>query len=139
MYIDKSYMISRYSEKELASLTDRVEPYTNAIVDDVLDQSMEAATGEAESYISQRYKTPLNPVPEAVKTHVSAIAFYHLHRGRYTTEARQGYDDALMYFKSISKGLAHLVAEGSEVAAPSADAKVIAPDRTFSRQSLKDF
>lgn len=138
-YIDKAYMITRFGEADIIELTDRVEPITEAIVDDVLDAALISASGIADAYISARYKTPLSSVPEMIKDCVGAIAYYKLCRDRYTDEVRQEYDDALKFLKDVANGKAQLVAEGSEPDAPIADAQVIAPDRIFSRDSLKGF
>lgn len=138
-YIDKTYMITRFGENDLIELTDRVEPLTHAIVDEILDAAIINAIGVVDAYVSDRYKTPLNPVPEMIKDCVATIAYYKLCRDRYTEETRQAYDDALKFLKDIAWGKAHLVSEGNESSSPSAEAVVEAPDRIFSRDSLKVF
>lgn len=138
-YIDKQYMIGRFSEQDIIELTDRVEPSTDTIVDDVLNLAISGADGMVDSYISARYKTPLNPVPEMIKTCSGSIAYYQLCRDRYTEETHAQYKDALKYLQDISNGKAHLVAQGVEPSSAFAEARVEAPDRVFNRDSLKGF
>lgn len=138
-YTTKQNMIDRFGEQFLIELTDRVEPYTNEIVDSVLDEAIENADGMIDGYVSNRYKTPLNPVPRLIQRIASDLAYYDLHRGRYTDEVSQSYKDAMKVLGDISTGKAQLYADGIETNSSTADARVEAPDRTFSRESLGDF
>lgn len=138
-YIDKQYMTDRFGTQPLIELTDRAEPYVDAIVDTVLDAAIESADGIVNGYVSNRYKTPLTPVPPIIKRATADIAYYDLHRGRYTDEVSQAHKDAMKLLSDISTGKAHLSVDGDDTKSATADARVQAPERTFSRESLGDF
>lgn len=139
MYVDKAYMIGRFGEEALVELTDRALPFTGEIVDSALTPHIVSASGLIDTYITGRYRLPLSPVPEIVKDCCARIAYYYLCGERYTDAVRKSYEDAVAMLRDISNGRAHLDAAGIEPASQSAEARVEAPDRTFSRQSLKGF
>lgn len=139
-YIDKQYMIDRFGTTNLIDLTDREEPYSEAINDQILERALAAADGLIDSYISKRYKTPASPVPEILKTVAANIAYFHLHYGgRYDEAVEKSYTKAESYLKDIAMGRADLSVDGLETASSVGDAHVEAPPRIFSRDSLKGF
>ncbi len=138
-YATKAYMITRYDEQALIQLTDRAEVPTGEIDDDVLDAALAEADSVVDSYLAPRYKVPLLSVPPIIPSKAAAIAYFILHRGRHSDETRQAYDDAIAFLKDVGKGVAQLDAEGLEPSSAIADARVIASERTFSRDSLKGF
>ena len=139
MYVTKQNMIDRFGEENLIELTDRVEPYISAIVDQVLDQALNDASAVADSYISRRYDLPLAAIPPVLIIHTAALAYYDLHRGRYSDEVRTDRDDAVKFLRDISEGKALLDASGNEPESAPADARVEAPERIFNRDELKVF
>lgn len=138
-YTTKPDMISRYGETPLIELTDRADEPAGVIDDVVLNAAMVAASAEVDSYIASRYKLPLSAAPQVLVRHTSAIAYYILHRGRYTDEVRQEYDDALAFLKSLSTGAARLDVGGSEPQSTAAIAQVDDSIRVFNRKNLGSF
>lgn len=66
MYASTADMTERFARRELVELTDRTEPYTEDIVQAVMDRALEAATAEIEAALRERYALPLSPVPALV-------------------------------------------------------------------------
>lgn len=139
MYATKQDMIDRYGETPLVELTDRVEPYTNAVVDSVMTMALGEATAIINAYISGRYQLPSDSVPLVLVGHTCVIAYYKLHRGRYPDEVRKEYDDTLSFLKAVSRGEAKIDIAGIEAPSSVADARVEGPSRIFNRDSLKDY
>lgn len=139
MYATKQDMIDRYSERELIELTDRAEPYTDAIVDTVLDKALADAGIEIDSYIARKYDLPLASTPPMLNRHACTIAWYILHRGRHPDEVRDQYKDALSWLKDVADGRVELDVAGSRPDSAPADARVEGPDKTFSRDTLEGF
>lgn len=139
MYATKQNMIDQYGMQPLIELTDRVEPYTEAIVDNVLNMALSNADALINSYISTRYQLPVSNTPEVLRRHACIIAYYDLHRGRRPDEARKDYEDTLSFLKSVSRGDARLDIAGIEAASSPAEARVEGPIRIFNRDSLGDY
>ncbi len=139
MYATIQDMKDRYTESELIELTDRADPATDAIVDAVLENALNDATGLVDSYVANIYKTPLNPVPKAITIHVCAIAYYRLHQTRYTDEARQTYEDAIAFLEKVSTGKIVLSVDGKDAKSTTANARVSGYNQAFNRDSLEGF
>ena len=139
MYADKAEMLERYEAKELIQLTDFIEPYTDAIVDYVLENALEDASATIDIYIASRYRLPLNDVPPALTEMACVLAFYKLNRGRVTESLRQDYEDVLKRLEGIASGKIRLDIGGDEPQSQAAIAKVDGPNRTFNRDTLKGF
>jgi phage gp36-like protein len=138
-YASKQNMIDRFSEESLIQLTDRVEPYTQEIIDAVLNQALEDADAMINTYLAKRYDLPLASIPAVLPRHAAVIAYYDLHRGHHPEEVRTNYEDTLSFLDKVSRGLVVLDAQGTEPSSAPADARVEGPDRMFSRDSLKGF
>jgi phage gp36-like protein len=75
-----------------------------------VDAAIEMASSEIDSYLSARYKTPLDPAPPYIKQICVDIAIYRMALGDAprTVEMRQRYDDAIRYLMTVSKQLADI-------------------------------
>ena len=83
--------------------------------DDLVDsaavtRAIEAATGEMNSYIGQRYDLPLSVTPPWAKQICVDITLYRLSRSadRLTNELRRRYEDAIAFLKNVGAGRAGL-------------------------------
>lgn len=139
MYASKQNMIDRYGSQPLIELTDRAEPYTDAIVDSVLNMALADADAVINSYIAARYQLPVSSTPDVLRRHACVIAYYDLHRGRYPDEVRKDYEDTLAFLKSVGRGDAKLDIAGIEPASSPAEARVEGPERLFSRDSMEAY
>ena len=137
MYATKEDMLKRYTQADLIQLTDRVEPYTNTIIDDVLNQALEDAAATIDTYVANRYDLPVNGIPKALTIQACAIAYYNLHQGRHPDEIRTAYEDAISFLDKIASGWILLDIGGTEPQSSAAIAEYDAPDQMFSRDKLK--
>ncbi len=133
MYATKQDMINRYGLAEMIEVTDRANPMTGEIDDDVLNAALLDASAIIDSYVSRRYDLPLDQVPVVLNGHCMTMAWYKLQRGRHTDEARTDYTDALDFLRQISTGVALLDVAGTEPASAPAQVASTSSGRTFSR------
>lgn len=136
-YATKQDMIARYGLNNLVELTDRADPATGVIEENILQASLDAADALINSYIGKRYQVPLAQTPAVLRPHAEVIAYYSLHRGHYPEQLRTEYEDSIGYLKQLSRGEAVLDVAGSQPASAPAEAIVVGPDRMFNRNSLK--
>lgn len=138
-YALQSDMITRYGEQPLVELTDRNEPSEGVINTAVLQAALDDASSVIDTYIKRRYQLPLQTLPPALRQCCEAMAWFSLHRGRYTTEDRDAYDDAIKFMKDVSNGIALLEVAGAEPPSAAAQAVEQNSDRTFNKHKLKGF
>lgn len=96
-----------FGQAEILQLSDRDsdgDPDAN-----VLERALATADGEINSYLSVRYAIPLPLVPQIVRDKACDIARYRLQDDTPTDEARQRYEDAIEWLKSVAAGRALLV------------------------------
>ncbi len=138
-YITLSDLLAAHSEQALIDLTDRAEPPTGGIVMAVLDKAIAGAGAEVDSYISQRYATPLpDPVPAAVTDAALTITWYRLHTDRAADkDLRIRYEDAIRWLRDVSAGRAALPGVATSATAPAAGLAMLAESspRLFARGS----
>lgn len=118
-YATRAKMIERFKEKELADLTDRDDPRTNAIVDAVLAVAMNDAQAEVDEALqSAGYVVPVDPAPQRVVHLTCDIARYRLYQNlppnEVKTEARIRYEDARKILDKIIAG--EIAVDGAETA-----------------------
>jgi phage gp36-like protein len=119
-----------------------------------VDQGLQDAADEIDSYLGQRYSLPIEPVPRLLKKIAVDIAVYNILGRRGFKEGTaddvivQRYEQAVRWLKAVAKGEASLPADGSDpggsggtvddgtVDASSAP-EVQAPERVFGRGKLK--
>lgn len=140
VYATKSDMLNRYEEKSLIQLTDRTEPYTDVIVDSVLNTAIADASALIDGYIGRRYKLPLADTPPLLTKICCVLTYYALHRGMADEETIKDRKDQMDILDRIEIGKLDLFnsVDTDPKSAP-ADARVAAPDRMFNRNSLKGF
>ena len=107
------------------------------------------SSSEADSYLAQRYVTPVVVVPEVLKTKVLDVV---LHRLLLRRGIRPGTADdsietqgkaAMSWFRDVAQGKASITAPGLGTSEPGSSGAgkphISASERIFSRDSLKDF
>lgn len=141
-YTDKQGLIDRFGEKELIQLTDRTNVPPTTVDDTVVEKALTDAHSLLNSYIAKRYTLPISPAPEILVRMEADVARYYLHgtRADKDGEVERAYRDAVAWAKDVSRGLVQLEDDGSPVeAAGGGEVRIEAPDRIFSRDSLKSF
>jgi phage gp36-like protein len=100
-YCTRQNMIERFGEPELIQLTDTVGA---GVIDDVvLDQAMDDAAAEINSYLSM-YSLPLATVPAKFVRMACDIARYFLYDDAATDEVVRRFEAAIAYLKMIGTG-----------------------------------
>lgn len=108
------------------------------LVQDKLDD----ASAELDTYFAAKYATPLDPAPRTVKTAAIALAREALDRqGRDQVKAEAA--RWRTWARDVARGVAVLGGGevGEDTPTPNADAGIVvsAPDRVFTDDSLADF
>jgi len=94
--------------EEMPSLGINAKALERVPLDD-LTLAVEAASSEADCYLSALYDVPMTAVPLAVKKHVANVAVYHLMSVKGFSPAGSdqiivdNYDRAIRFFKDIQK------------------------------------
>ena len=103
-YATQQDIIDRYSEDQLLIIADRDN---DGVADtDVVDQALEDASSEIDTYIAAKYELPLTTVPLVITRICVDISMYRLaaDRDMATEERRKRYEDAIALLRRISTG-----------------------------------
>lgn len=137
-YASHQDMIDRFGEQELIERTDRVEPFTGAIVDPVLDVALADATEIVDGYVRSRYALPLPaPLPGILVPITCALVRRQLYEDEAPEAVLDGHKLAMDQLRDITAGRIVLQVAGTPAAAEPDRAEVTGPERTFSRESLR--
>jgi len=137
-YTDKPGMIDAFGEAELVQRTDRAEPPTGEIDDDVLDAALVDATSVINGYLGGVYALPIvgdapDPLPRLCKD----IARYALYDEVVPETIQKRYDDAIALLKDIASRKFSLPIPLTEAnATSSGSAEISGGERVMSRDSL---
>lgn len=134
-------MIDRFGEKEVARLSDR-STSSPVVVETIVLKKLADADAEIDGYLQSRYQLPLASPPPALVRVATDIARYHLYDDRATEQVTVRYKDAISYLRMLAKGEVTLTpAPGEETpaAGPAGAPMFDAPERTWTKDSLKDF
>jgi phage gp36-like protein len=143
-YCTKQDLIDRFGERELIQLTDRTNTPVSTVDDVVVNRALGDATSLIDGYVGKVYTLPLATVPDILAKLSADVARFYLHGKGVDKDhpVRVAYNDAVAYLVNVAKGLVQLVDIGSGETPPAAgggQVQVIAPAKTFSRDSLKGF
>jgi phage gp36-like protein len=107
-YCTKDDLLRRFGPNELRQVSDRTQAadINDAFVADACDE----ATSLIDSYISERYTTPLTIVPTVVRKWACDIARYILRGDTVQRDSTvdRNYRDALTSLSNVAKGLVGL-------------------------------
>ncbi|MDQ0454651.1 gp436 family protein [Rhizobium paknamense] len=143
-YCTKQDLIERFGERELIQLTDRATPPAGAMDDTIIARAIADATALADGYIGKAYSLPLVTVPEVLVKLTADVARYYLHFKGVERDSpiQRSHDQALSYFRDVARGIVQLIETETGETPPvsgGGQVKVVAPDRTFSRKTLKGY
>lgn len=135
MYASAADMIRQFQRREVLALTDPED--TGNIDQDILDGALVAASAEIDTYLSGRYRLPLNPTPPHLTRVCCDIARYVLtgDERQETSLISERYKAAVRFLELVASGKVTLgPAENGET--PSADGGVqfIQGSRVFARR-----
>ena len=102
MYADRSDMVLRFSEYEIANL----ENTLNGV--ESINSAIQDASDIADGYVGVKYPIPLPEVPKNLKITICDIARYFLWKNEASEEVRKRYEDAIAFLKRVADGKAIL-------------------------------
>lgn len=139
-YAVSSDLITRYGQRELIQLTDRVDPPAGAVNTEISDKALADAGDLIDSYISAAYALPISPPPPMVVGLACQIARYLLYVDAPTDKVKADYDAALKFLKDVQAGKAKIPGlDGVEEPGRTGMVLTSEADRTFTRDSLRGF
>ena len=102
MYANRADLEARFGEAEIANL-EVMQSTPNAI-----DEALQDATEEIDSYVAVKYQLPLPSVPSTLKRVACNIARYRLYFQQPTEEIENRYKAEIDYLKRVADGKAIL-------------------------------
>ncbi|HYH17575.1 MAG TPA: DUF1320 domain-containing protein [Azospirillum sp.] len=139
-YTDKAALVARYGTKKLVDLTDREQPYTETIVDAVLDQAIASAAAVIDAHLAGRYALPLASVPAVVAQIAGTLSIAGLYIDDAPAKVTADYQQAMKMLRDIRDGSLALDVAGVEPAAAQAGSiEVVAGERLFGRDNMAGF
>jgi phage gp36-like protein len=130
-------------ERDLVNLTDLAVDATGEVQDARIQEALDDASSEIDSYIAKRVTVPMNPVPRILKVVCRDLALHRLYVNiGHSMDARKSLrDDAIGYLKSVARGDAAL-GDGGDIA-PTVTSPGVAmtegPERQLTRDRLTGF
>lgn len=139
-YSTAAAMIARYSEGELIQLTDRADPPTGAVVTAVIDQALDGASAEIDSYLGARYGTLLGTDIPVLKDACETLARERLFEDRATAVVMRDADRVRRWLRDLADARASLPLSGDEAGAViPGPVTYQAGSRVFTRDTMADF
>lgn len=139
-YAVKQNMIDRFSQAEIVQLTDRAVPPTGLINDAVLDQALADAEDTINGYLQGRYNLPLANTPQMLTRVACDLARYYLYDNHATEEVRRRHDADVKFLTDVAAGKIQLGLDAAaQPVTPSSGPEVSAPEREFTKDTLKEF
>lgn len=112
----------------------------------VVDDRLEYACDEVDSYCQTRYSVPFSTVPSIVRSIAARIARYHIHTIHgldFNQGADQGiradYKDAIAFLTKVGKGDVALAVQETNPQTPPSTVHVHAPSPVFDKGGLDGF
>jgi phage gp36-like protein len=139
-YATKDDLVARFGIVELTLIAPGEGPETtddNKITTALLD-----ASDEADTFLSERYKTPLVSAPNILIAAVCDIARYRLYTHQSTEEVTDRYNERIAWLGRVVSGKAGLGLSEDTTEESSLTSKYTtkkSEDRIFSRETLDGF
>jgi phage gp36-like protein len=103
-YATTQEFIQAFGEQEAIQLSNLDDPMGDVVDALHIDQALQDASEEVNSYVRSRYQTPIIDPPRALKRWVLDIARYLLHRYAPTDTVKKNYEDALRFLREVRDG-----------------------------------
>lgn len=150
-YAQPSDMTARYPNRDLVQITNE-DPAATVVNTTFLQQYLNDASDEIDSYLESRFALPLNDPPARLNQLCCDIAMYKMQALRPLQDikdARDRYQDAIKVLEQVAQGKLTLGLSADNVEPPTASPNVLTqaggdpspppPTRIFSRGNLKGF
>lgn len=137
-YATQAMLVKRFGERTLIYLTDRADEPTGVMDADLIAQELGNTDAVINGYVGNRYRLPLEPVPELVIDLALVIAIYKLYVQSPEKKIKDDYDQAMGTLVDIAKGTVKLEAAGIEPASSGASGvQFIDRERPLSPESMR--
>ncbi|CAD7055433.1 hypothetical protein RHAB21_00717 [Pseudorhizobium halotolerans] len=139
-YATQQDLVDRFGEEELIQLTDRTNIPVSTIDPVVVDRALSDASELIDGYLKKVAKLPLSAVPGVLVKTSCDIARYYLHGKSADKDSAvtRAYNEAVNWLRDVSRGLVELSIDGGDApAAGGGSVKAVAPNRVFTRDSLR--
>jgi len=93
-----------FGEQEAIQLSNLDDALGEVVDTAHIDQALQDASEEVNSYVRSRYQTPITDPPRALKRWVLDIARYLLHRYDPTDVVTKNYEAALKFLREVRDG-----------------------------------
>jgi phage gp36-like protein len=103
-YATTQEFIQAFGEQEAIQLSNLDDPLGDVVDALHIDQALQDASEEVNSYVRSRYVTPIIDPPRALKRWVLDIARYLLHRYDPTDVVQKNYEAALKFLREVRDG-----------------------------------
>lgn len=142
-YATAQDMMARYPNRDLVQLSNE-DPAATTANSAALQQALDDASAEIDSYLEGRFAMPLANPPAVLNRLACDIAMYRLQALRPLhdlADARKRYEDAVAFLLETAKGTVTLglAADNQEPATAPGAATIQGPQRVFDRDKLKGF
>lgn len=139
-YANVDQLTDRFGERMLLQLTDRAQPPTGLIDQEVVDRALANTDAVIDGYLAGKYRLPLSEVPPLVIDLAEVIAIYKLHPSEPDPKIAKDYEHALKTLLQISQGAVKLPAAGVEpAAAGGSGVRTNDRERPFTEENLRGF
>lgn len=107
-YVTQADLESRFGFQELVRLTD--DDGVGSPDSDSVQDAIDDAEGTIDSYLEQKYSTPLSEVPQVIENAAADLAFYQLQQARQSVsdDMSERKNDILNWLQDIVNGNAGL-------------------------------
>lgn len=139
-YATQAMLVKRFGEGTLVQITDRATPATGAIDADLVAQELSNTDAVINGYVGNRYRLPLDPVPDLVTDLALSIAIYKLHAFAPDEKIVRDHDAAIRTLRDIASNTVKLDAAGIEPASSGASGvQYIDRERPLTPETLSGF
>ena len=133
-YCTRQDLIDRGWELELIQLTDREG--VGEINDVILQQAMDDATNDINSYLHGHYQLPLPSVPVVLTRLSCDLTRYYLFDSSVTEQVEKRYKAVIHYLEQVAKGTILLPVDASNVSTTENVAILESAGKQFGRAPL---
>jgi len=140
-YATLQQLVDKHGERMLIELTDRADPPTGEIEEDVVARELANADAMIDGYLAARYKLPLAELPALLVPIAQAITIYKLHVYSAPEKIAEDYKSAVADLDRIAKGTIRLPGAAG-IEPPSSGASGVQTndrERPFTEGNLKGF
>jgi phage gp36-like protein len=138
-YATPADFILAFGNDEAVEITNLDSPTASVLDSSKLQRALDDASSEIDSYLlAASYTIPLTSAPIVLREKCNDIARYRLDKWRNRDDVRRRYEDALIFLRDLSKGLASLGADvtGKPIESQSDTPRWYTRDKVYTDETL---